>query len=145
MKKQELSTNARRTRWILDLEQYNFEVKHRKGRKMAHVDHFSRQTDHLEAAVVAGPLRVSFGDANNHETIKVAEENEPWLSKPPSPSTGVTWLDRAKLAATPWWEIPIKVKEEDTLFIHQATINPFDTAPKYILVILYDDEGIYMS
>jgi len=112
---------------------------------MAHVNHFPRQTDHLEAAVVAEPLRVSFEDTNSNETIKVAEENEPWLLKPPSPSTDITWLDRAELAATPWWEIPIKVKEEDTLFIHQATINAQETTPKYVLVILYDDEGIYMS
>ena len=112
---------------------------------MVHVDHFSRQTDHLKAAVVAGPLRVSFEDTNPNETIKVAEENEPWLLKPPTPSTDITWMDRAQLAATPWWEIPIKVQEEDNLFIHQSTVNPHETAPKYVLVILYDDEGIYMS
>src|ERR1044072_8285872 len=40
---------------------------------------------------------------------------------------------------------PIKVQEEDILFIHQATINAHETAPKYVLVILYDDEEIYMS
>ena len=68
---------------------------------MAHVDHFSRQTDHLEAAVVAGPLRVSFEDTNSDETIKVAEENELWLLKLPSLSTDITWLDRTELAVTP--------------------------------------------
>src|SRR6185369_10695319 len=96
LRKQELPTIGRRTRWILELEQYNFEVKHRKGRKMAHVNHFSRQTDHLEAAVVARPLRVHFEDETvperivewdnqwetqtTKEAIRVAEGNELWLA-----------------------------------------------------------------
>ena len=41
LRRQELPFIRRRTCWILELEQYNFEVKHRKGRKIVHVDHFS--------------------------------------------------------------------------------------------------------
>jgi len=67
---------------------------------MAHVDHFFQQTDHLKVAVAAGPLKVFFEDINSDEIIKVAKENELWLSKPPSPSTDITWLNRAELAAT---------------------------------------------
>ena len=54
-------------------------------------------------------------------------------------------MDRAELAAIPWWEIPIKVQEEDTLFTHQAIINTHETAPRFVLIILYDNEGIYIS
>ena len=116
---------------------------------MAHVDHFSQQTDHLKAAVVAGPLRVYFDDESETQTtceaIQIAEDNEQWLAKPPSPSTDVTWVDPTQLATTPWWDIPIKVIEEDNYYSQQAVINPLDTAPKFVLVILYNDEGIYMS
>ena len=42
LRRQELLIIGRKTYWILELEQYNFEVKHRKERKIAHVDHFSR-------------------------------------------------------------------------------------------------------
>ena len=38
---QEFLLIIQRTRWILKLKQYNFEVKHQKERKMAYVDHFS--------------------------------------------------------------------------------------------------------
>ena len=41
LRKQELPT-GRKARWILELEQYNYNIKHRQGKKMAHVDHFSR-------------------------------------------------------------------------------------------------------
>ena len=60
--KQELPTIGRKTHWILELEQYNFEIKYRKERKMAYMDHFSRQTNHLKAAVIVGPLQVTFED-----------------------------------------------------------------------------------
>ena len=33
---------GRRLRWILELDQYNYTIRHRQGRKMAHVDYFSR-------------------------------------------------------------------------------------------------------
>src|SRR3989337_3121640 len=41
LRKQELPT-GRRARWILELEQYNYIIKYRQGKKMAHVDYFSR-------------------------------------------------------------------------------------------------------
>ena len=59
LRKQELSTTARRTRWILELEQYNFTIEHRKGKKIAHVDAISR-IPYNEAPVVSGSLRVTF-------------------------------------------------------------------------------------
>src|ERR1044071_1433618 len=38
---QELSEDRRRARWILKLNQYKFNIRHRKGRNMAHVDYLS--------------------------------------------------------------------------------------------------------
>jgi hypothetical protein len=45
LKKQELPTIGRRTRWILELEIYNYQIIHRQSKKMDHVDHFSRQSN----------------------------------------------------------------------------------------------------
>ena len=116
---------------------------------MVHVDHFFRQTDHLEAAVVAGPLRVTFEDENYEDRIiRVVEDNEDrehWFTKTLKSSNDITWLDKAQLATTLWQDIPIKVQEEDNLFIHQVTINLYETSPKFVLVILYNNENIYMS
>ena len=39
---QELPQERRRIRWILELNQYNYIIKYRQGKKMAHVDFFSR-------------------------------------------------------------------------------------------------------
>ena len=36
------------------------------------------------------------------------------------------------------------MKEKDILFIYQMIINTHKTASKFVLVILYDDESIYM-
>ena len=37
------------------------------------------------------------------------------------------------------------MQEEDSLFIHQATINLHETSPRFILVILYDNKVVYIS
>ena len=39
---QDLSENRRRARWILKMNQYNFKIRHRQGRSLAHVDYLSR-------------------------------------------------------------------------------------------------------
>jgi hypothetical protein len=52
MKKQELPLSNRRTRWILELEQYNIEIRHRQGKKMAHVDYFSRNVSNTDIVKV---------------------------------------------------------------------------------------------
>ena len=39
---QELPENRRRARWILKMSQYNFKIKHRQGKSLAHVDYLSR-------------------------------------------------------------------------------------------------------
>src|ERR1044072_5812567 len=39
---QELPENRRRARWILKMSQYNFTIKHRQGKSLAHVDYLSR-------------------------------------------------------------------------------------------------------
>ena len=39
---QELPLDRRRIRWTLELNQHNYTIKHRQGKKMAHVDYFSR-------------------------------------------------------------------------------------------------------
>jgi len=67
LRKQELSLTARRTRWILELEQYNFIVEHRKGKKIAHVDAISR-IPYNKAPVVSGPLRVTFEEEPKRTT-----------------------------------------------------------------------------
>jgi 8-oxo-dGTP pyrophosphatase MutT (NUDIX family) len=45
LRKQALPSIPRRTRWILELEQYNYTIKHRPGKKMSHVDYLSRYPD----------------------------------------------------------------------------------------------------
>src|ERR1044071_7975114 len=57
LRKQDLPLTTRRTRWILELEQYNFNIKYRKEKKIAHVDAISR-ISYSEAPVVSEPLRV---------------------------------------------------------------------------------------
>src|ERR1043165_6350871 len=54
-------------------------------------------------------------------------------------------MDRVELTTILWWEVSIKIQEEDTLFIHQATINAHEIALRFVLVILYNDKGVYMS
>jgi RNase H-like domain found in reverse transcriptase len=49
LRKQELPESARRTRWILELEQYNYDIRHRKGKKIAHADYFSRNVSNIES------------------------------------------------------------------------------------------------
>ena len=39
---QDLPENCRRARWILKMNQYNFTIRHRQGRSLAHVDYLSR-------------------------------------------------------------------------------------------------------
>ncbi len=124
---------------------------------MAHVDRFSRQTQHLEdksnineAATISGPLKVHFEDEQDtSQAIRVAEgpDNEAWLRQRNKiiDSMYITCLDKNQLIVTPWWEIPIKVQEEDRPYSLQSVINVYETAPKFVLVILCDDEGVYMS
>src|ERR1044071_4059699 len=70
LRKQDLPLTARRTRWILELEQYNFNIEYRKGKKIAHVDAISK-IPYNEVPVVSGPLRVTF------------EESEKTMKNPP--------------------------------------------------------------
>src|ERR1043165_1877749 len=42
LRKHELSMIGRKTCWILELEQYNFQVFHRSGKKIAYMDALSR-------------------------------------------------------------------------------------------------------
>src|ERR1044071_2079243 len=73
LRKHELPMIGRRTRWILKLEQYNFQVIHRSGKKITHVDVLSRNfQEDQEAPIVSGPLRVSFEE----EPIKVEEKRD---------------------------------------------------------------------
>src|ERR1044071_4994682 len=134
LRKQELSLTARRTRWILELEQYNFDIEHRKGKKIAHVDAISR-IPYNEAPVISGPLRVTFEEEperRNLPGIVAVEERDDY----------VTLCDPLGLATVPWWEEPPLVKlankEDEALFI-------LETEPDYVLTILYNEERIYMS
>src|SRR3990170_4062702 len=49
LRKQALPSIPRRTRWILELEQYNYIIKHRPGKKMTHVDYLSRYGQEINA------------------------------------------------------------------------------------------------
>src|ERR1043165_6901568 len=69
LKKQDLPLTARRTRWILELKQYNFNIEYRKGKKIAYVDAISR-ISYNEAPVVNGPLRVTFEEEEPQKTTK---------------------------------------------------------------------------
>src|SRR5215208_1093893 len=42
LRKQALPSIPRRTRWILELEQYNYTINHRPGKRMSHVNYLSR-------------------------------------------------------------------------------------------------------
>src|ERR1044072_4868218 len=69
LRKQDLPLTAQRTRWILELEQYNFTIEHRKGKKIAHVDAISR-IPYNEAPVVSRSLRVTFEEEERPKSIK---------------------------------------------------------------------------
>src|ERR1044071_4233889 len=80
LRKQDLPLTARRTCWILELEQYNFNIEHRKGKKIAHVDAISR-IPYNEAPVVSGPLRVTFEEPeetpkNSPGIVTIIERND---------------------------------------------------------------------
>ena len=66
------------------------------------------------------------------EPIKVEEKRNDY----------VTLIDPLGLATLPWWEEPPLVKlankEEEVIFI-------FESDPTFVLIILHDEEGVYMS
>src|ERR1044072_5424651 len=77
LRKHELSMIGRRTCWILELEQYNFQVIHRHEKKIAHVDALSRNfQEDQEAPTISGSLRVSFEE----EPIKVEEKRDDYIT-----------------------------------------------------------------
>src|ERR1044071_6417273 len=77
LRKHELSMIGRRTRWILELEQYNFQVIHRSGKSITHVDVLSRNfQEDQEAPTISGLLRVSFEE----EPIKVEEKRDDYVT-----------------------------------------------------------------
>jgi len=77
LRKHELLMIARRTRWILELEQYNFQVIHRYGRKIAHVNALSRNfQEDQETPTISDSLRVSFEE----EPIKVEEKRDDYIT-----------------------------------------------------------------
>jgi len=57
----------------------------------------------------------------------------------------VILCDPFGLAITPWWDIPIKVVEEEKEYEAIQIINVAEHQPRFVLVILYNDTGIYMS
>ena len=54
----------------------------------------------------------------------------------------MTLCDPLGLATIPWWEEPPLVKladkEDEAIFI-------FESDPTFVLIILHDEEGVYMS
>src|ERR1044071_6052400 len=73
LRKHELPMIGRRTRWILKLEQYNFQIIHRSGKKITHVDALSRNfKEDQETPTVSGPFRVSFKE--DLQVIKVEKK-----------------------------------------------------------------------
>ncbi|MDW0176897.1 MAG: reverse transcriptase family protein, partial [Nitrososphaeraceae archaeon] len=74
LRKQALPSIPRRTRWILELEQYNYTIKHRPGKKMSHVDYLSRYQE---------TYAVSFDDKLEYINGDFANWEEP-IQEPPS-------------------------------------------------------------
>jgi 8-oxo-dGTP pyrophosphatase MutT (NUDIX family) len=134
LRKQALPSIGRRVRWILELEQYNYKIKHRPGKKMAHVDFFSRNINNVE-----GKKQVSF------EGIEIIPETEyswkPIITVNETPQKAKWVSEDPILCNSPWWEVPIMVSEEERMDHSSQPIGP----PKYVLIIVHDGEGIYMS
>ena len=77
LKKHELPMIGRRTHWILELEQYNFQIFYRSGKKITHVDALSRNfQEDQEAPTISSLLRVSFEE----EPIKVEEKRNDYVT-----------------------------------------------------------------
>jgi hypothetical protein len=99
------------------------------------VDAISR-IPYNEAPVVSEPLQVTF------EEPKKPSKNPPGIVTVIERDDYVTLCDPLGLATVPWWEEPPLVKlankEDEALFI-------LETEPNYVLTILYNEEGIYMS
>src|ERR1043165_7449212 len=106
LRKQDLPLTARRIRWILELEQYNFNIKHRKGKKIAHVDAISRIL-YSEAPVVSEPLRVTF---EKEEPPQRIIKNPPDIVTVIERNDYVTLCNPLGLVTIPWWEEPLLVK-----------------------------------
>lgn len=122
LKTQTLPTKRRMTRWILELEQYNYEIRHRQGKKMQHVDFFSRQSE---------VTTVSF--YNKVEYIPPYEELDQ------SAQQIITILEPAEAAIT-IEALPILISEDPPIQTLEANDNP-----RFVLVIICDIEGIYLS
>src|SRR5262245_38192266 len=102
LRKQELPAIGRRTRWILELEQYNYTIHHRKGKKMAHVDCFSRNLNN--ATWVEEPIY-----EDNSSTYEDWRWNEsPTTTEPSYPRQDAELVNEAWWETTPenqqWWE-----------------------------------------
>src|ERR1043165_3263441 len=95
LKKQDLPLTARRTHWILELEQYNFNIEHRKGKKIVHVDAISK-IPYNEVPVVSGPLRVTFEEEPERTT-----KNPPSIVTVVERDNYVTLCDPLGLATVP--------------------------------------------
>ena len=118
---------GRRAQWMLKLEEYDYNVKFRKGKKIPHVDFLSRN-----------PIqKVTWNDElewipSIYEYVpkEVLEEEAVTLIYEPDPNDSYLVNQR-------WWEVPEEVWEEDkTLY----TI----TEAKFVLAVLYLKEGVYL-
>ena len=72
---QELPEDRRRARWILKLNQYKFNIRHRKGRNMTHVDHLSR---YPISQVTFAPFEEIIPSYEWKPTITVVESRNPF-------------------------------------------------------------------
>jgi hypothetical protein len=153
---QELPQERRRIRWILELNQYNYIIKYHQGKKMAHVDFFSRNP-------------VSYTAQNQQDEqyfqpiITVVEGPQtPWHIQP---LTNQVWWapeviqeegEPINLVSEPWWEIPKIVQEDDRHYhslqiVDEPTPNSLAATfsvghiSKYMIVFIYTEEGPYFS
>src|SRR6266511_3360729 len=74
LRKQALLSIPRRTRWILELEQYNYTIKHRPGKKMTYVDYLSRYTQEIN--IVSFKDELEFVPDQHHKEGERLEHQE---------------------------------------------------------------------
>src|SRR5215208_4195988 len=93
LRKQALPSIPRRTRWILELEQYNYTINHRPGKRMPHVDYFSR---YPEANAVSFRDEIEYCPDNYEAWGEFPQKDPIWDTPPPSPEpeTPSKWEER---------------------------------------------------
>src|SRR5215208_242916 len=106
LRKQALPSISRRTRWILELEQYNYTINHHPGKKMPHVDYLSRYPisnfDQDLSQNYTNTNAVTFNDEVTEIFTRWGSNNNNLII----PTTTTTTTTKNKNIMDPWEEYP---------------------------------------